>query len=415
MARATTLLPGGTAGRLFGTGLALGVAAGTAWATWAAGRALGGQVSRDRTDNPRLINWGWARAIATKTARAYGPPPGAARPAGSAEAREAARAEYVRLVERSAARVSEYTGIRLPAPLTQVHLFDRVEWVDANLSQFQLMFEPLDAAYAAALARAAGAAPVGALGQVLLSAQMGILLGYLARRVLGQYDLALLGREPVPKGRLYFVGPNLAAMEERYALPPQQFRAWIALHEVTHAVEFEAHPWVRDYMNELLTVYLRSLSDDLFGQRAGGALGTFAGRIKDNLFESSHMLELMMSREQRAVFRKLQALMALMEGYSNHVMQQVGARHLKDHQTLKQTFESRARSRSPAEQLFIKLTGLDIKLEQYALGERFCQQVVEARGIDFMNRVWAGPEQLPALDEIHEPGRWIARQAAAVA
>jgi putative hydrolase len=136
------------------------------------------------------------------------------------------------------------------------------------------------------------------------------------------------------------------------------------------------------------------------------------GRIRDNFVERGHVLELMMSKEQRALFRQLQALMALMEGYSNHVMNRVGYRHLKEHHLLKQTFESRAKHRGPAEQLFIKLTGLDIKLEQYQLGERFCERVVDAQGIGFLNRVWESPDHLPTLDEIHEPERWLTRQRA---
>ena len=249
----------------------------------------------------------------------------------------------------------------------------------------------------------------------MLSGQLGVLLGYLARRVLGQYDLSLLGREPVTEGRLYFVQPNLQAMERSYRLPEDQFRAWIALHEVTHAFEFEGHPWVRGYMNDLLTEYLRLLSDDLFGDRPESVLGVWAGRLKDNLFEGGHLLEVMMSREQRDVFWRMQALMALMEGYSNHVMNNVGAQQLKEHQMLKQTFEARAKRRGPAEQLFVKLTGLDIKLEQYALGERFCQQVVDARGIGFLNRVWESAEQLPTLEEIQQPERWVTRQSAVAA
>ncbi|HEU5314768.1 MAG TPA: zinc-dependent metalloprotease [Chloroflexota bacterium] len=391
---------------LVGGGIALGLAAGAALA---AGRALRESVSRDPANNPRLINWRWARAIAVRGARDAHSDESS--PVLDTPAKEAARREYAALVARSAELVSDYTQIELPAPLRQVHVFDRPDWVDANLAQFRLMFAPLDEAYAATIARAPGAAPAGMMGQAMLSGQMGILLGYLARRVLGQYDLSLLGREPVTEGRLYFVEPNIAAMERRYALPRDEFRAWIALHEVTHAFEFEAHPWVRAYMNDLLTEYLRSLSEDLFSTRPGGALTMLVGRIRDNLFERGHVLELMMSPAQREVFRKLQALMALMEGYSNHVMNRVGARQLRDHAQLKATFESRAKSRGAAEQLFIRLTGLDIKLEQYVLGEQFCERVVESGGLAALNRVWESPELLPTLDEIHAPDRWLARQA----
>ena len=384
--------------------MAVGVAAGAAIA---AARALNARVSRDGSNNPRLINWEWARTIAVRGAKDS--QSDEREPVLGQDARRAAQLEYAERIERSAEMVAEYTRIDLPAPLRQVHVFDRPDWVDANLAQFRLMFAPLDETYAETIARVPGAAPVGMMGQVMLSAQMGILLGYLARRVLGQYDLSLLGREPVTEGRLYFVEPNIAAMERRYDLPRDQFRAWIALHEVTHAFEFEAHPWVREYMNELLTTYLRSLSDDLFGLRPGGALSLIAGRIKDNFFERGHMLELMMSPAQRDVFRKLQALMALMEGYSNHVMNHVGARQLKEHDQLKATFESRAKSRGAAEQLFIKLTGLDIKLEQYVLGERFCDQVVAEHGLAVLNQVWQGQPHLPTLEEIHEPARWVAR------
>jgi coenzyme F420 biosynthesis associated uncharacterized protein len=390
--------------RLLGTGVMLGAAAG---ATWLAGRVLEERVSRDDAANPRLLNWAWARRIAVKLAQA-----GETVPWGSPADRERAREDYAGHVGRAMELVAEYTGIELPPSRAQVYVFDRAEWVDANLAQFELMFAPLDEAYAATLARMKGATTVGVFGQAMLSGQMGLLLGYLGQRVLGQYDLSLLGREPVTEGRLYFVEPNMASLVRRYRLPGEEFRAWIALHEVTHAFEFEGHPWVREYMNTLLTDYLRSLAEDLFGNRPGGALGTFAGRIKDNLSASGHMLELMMSPEQRSAFQRLQALMALMEGYSNHVMQRVGTVHLKDHEVLRTTFESRARNRGAGERLFIKLTGLDVKLEQYALGERFCQQVVDAKGIDFLNRVWEGPQHLPTLEEINNPERWVARQAA---
>jgi len=324
--------------------------------------------------------------------------------------RQEANRRYRAMVAESTTVIARYTGMHLDQPLASVYVFDRQDWIRANLEGFRRLFGRIEEiqSHMRSSTSLAGVL-LGEANRAVLSVQLGVLVGYLARRVLGQYDLALLGKEAVTTGSLYFVEPNIAAMVERFELPPEEFRAWIALHEVTHAFEFEAHPWVRDYMNDLLTTYLGSLSEDLFYNRPGGALTLLAGRIKDNLFERGHMLEMMMSPQQRDVFRKLQALMALMEGYSNHVMNQVGARHLKDHDTLKQTFESRAKSRGVAEQLFIKLTGLDIKLEQYVLGERFCEQVASQRGLPFLNQIWQGPDHLPTLDEIHDADKWVAR------
>src|SRR5919199_6694760 len=131
MARGAPLAPGGAAGRLLGAGIALGLAAGAAWVVAKrGGQALGDHASRDEAQNPRLINWQWARTIARRTAMG-----GATEPAPADQ--ERARQEYTALVARSADLVSRYTGITLPAPLTQVHVFDRVQWVDANLAQFE--------------------------------------------------------------------------------------------------------------------------------------------------------------------------------------------------------------------------------------------------------------------------------------
>ena len=157
MARSAPLVPGGAAGRLLGTGIVLGVAAGAAWVVAKrGGQALGEHASRDEAQNPRLINWQWARTIARRTAL------GGVAESAPAE-QERARQEYAALVERSADLVSRYTGIALPAPLTQVYIFDRVQWVDANLAQFEMMFAPLDEAYAHAVARTRRAGPVGGI------------------------------------------------------------------------------------------------------------------------------------------------------------------------------------------------------------------------------------------------------------
>ncbi len=373
-------------------GLALGMMGGAAW--------VAGRLISERFGN-RLINWEWAAQIAASASRARTP-----------EApwdRQQAQQQYADLVRRSHDLVAEYTGVTLPQPLTNVRTFDRREWVDANIANFRLLFDLLEQTYQAALKRTSAGGALTGLSQVVLSAEVGLLLGYLARRVLGQYDLSILGRKPASSGQVYFVEPNIGRLEQRYALPSDDLRFWIALHEVTHAFEFEAHPWLREHLNEVLTVYLGSLALDLFGKRQDQPLGTFLGRLRTNLAQNRHPLELMMSDRQRRIFWHLQALMALMEGYSNHVMQQVGQQCLPSYERLRHHFEERARRRGAAEQLFIRLTGLDLKLEQYALGEHFVNTVVEARGIKVMNRVWDGPEMLPSLDEIKTPLQWLER------
>ena len=378
--------------KIWRVGLALGMMGGAAWVV--------GRLISERFGN-RLVNWEWAAQVAASASRSRTP-----------EApwdRRKAQQQYADFVRRSHDLVAGYTGVTLPQPLTNVRTLDRREWVEANIANFRLLFASLEQGYQAALKRTSAGGALSGLSQVLLSAEVGLLLGYLARRVLGQYDISLLGHKPVSSGQVYFVEPNIGRLERRHALPSDDLRFWIALHEVTHAFEFEAHPWLREYLNDLLTVYLGSFALDLFGSRQDLPLAAVLGRLRTNLVQSRHPLELMMSDKQRRIFWSLQALMALMEGYSNHVMQQVGQQCLPSYRQLRRHFEERARRRGAAEQLFIRLTGLDLKLEQYVLGEHFVNTVVEARGIEVMNRVWDGPAMLPSLEEIKKPLTWLDR------
>ncbi len=353
---------------------------------------------------PRLVNWRRVRATAAAIAR-RAPDTHSEHTAAEWQAR------YAEWVRRSEGLIAEYSGVRLPRSLGAIHVFDRVAWIDANVEAFGRLFEPLEELYASLFTgREIGNHVMGRLNQAMLSGQLGLLLGYMAQRVLGQYDLALLGREPIETGRLYFVEPNIAAFQQKLRLPSDSFRLWIALHETTHAFEFEAFPWVRDYMNELLASYFRSLGRDLLAMRTDrSALGALTSRVAGNLFSSENMLELVMSEDQRAIFRRLQALMCVVEGYSNHVMQAVGQQTIPGYTEMKARFDERARQRSAADRLFARLTGLDVKLEQYALGEAFVNEVVRRRGIAFANQVWRSPEYLPTLDEVRQPARWIAR------
>jgi coenzyme F420 biosynthesis associated uncharacterized protein len=355
---------------------------------------------RSTAEPPRLIQWDRVRRLADEISRRDADTWLAPLPDLSER--------YRSMVRQSEDVIGTYLKAQLPLPLDHVEVFDRRQWVDANIRSFQDLFGSLETMNRDALRNATlGTHLFGEVNQTVLSSQLGLLMGYLARKVLGQYDGALLGREPVTTGRLYFVEPNIAMTQRRLNLNGTDFRTWIALHETTHAFEFEAHPWLRDYMNSLLREYFDSVSSDLgrFAFGSGGALG-LAQRVVQNATRTRQPLELFMTPEQQALFQKLQALMCLLEGYSNHVMDEVGRWLLPSYPDMKRQFDSRHKDRSIAEQIFTRITGLDLKLEQYVLGEKFVNAQVATVGIDRFNQIFAGPANLPTLAEIYEPERW---------
>lgn len=381
--------------------LAAGLVAGALVGSWTAWQAR--KVQIDMTESDSMIDWRRVRSIATSMNR------GATM---SRAAREQLDLSYRSLVETTIPLVSEYTGDTLPLEREHVYAFDRIDWIEANISAFQRLFAPVERLRDGDGMLSGRAAVVwNGINQRVLSAEIGFLLGYLARRVLGQYDLALLGREPIEEsGKLYFVQPNIAGVERALNVPSDQFRLWLALHETTHAFEFEAHPWVRDYMNEMLEEYFNMLTDDVeYMKRGAEAIKMFWERARRSRNQIGSWIELVMSQEQRDLFARMQALMAVIEGYSNHVMNAVGKDLMSDYETIRRRFERRQMQRSPAEQVFARLTGLDLKLEQYRLGEAFIDCVVDLRGHEFARRVWNNADSLPTLEELNDPERWVAR------
>lgn len=383
--------------------LAIGLLTGAVVGVWAGRRAQSyvGQA----VGEPGSINWDRARSVAISMNRES--------LLTEPERRRLDR-EYQDLVQQTIPLVSEFTGTTLPFPLDKVYTFDRVDWIEANIASFQRMFEPIERLNL--FGDPSGSRPANALwnglNQTVVSADLGLPLGYLARRVFGQYDLALLGREPLTEsGKLYFVQPNIRNIEASLHLPPQQFRLWLALHETTHAFEFEGHPWVREHMNGMIDEYFGFLTQDVeFLKRGVAGVRAIWERSRNGDDKATgSWIELVMTPEQRRLFGRMQATMAVIEGYSNYVMNAVGRRLMSDYATIARRFERRQIQRSPAEQLFVRLTGLDTKLEQYRLGERFIDEIARVGGREMVERLWEGPEMLPTLSELHAPGDWLAR------
>ena len=239
-----------------------------------------------------------------------------------------------------------------------------------------------------------------------MGAQAGALFGYVSRRVLGQYDVFL---PPDDEGLLYFVGPNVADVERHYHLSPRDFRLWIAIHEVTHRVQFGAAPWLKGYLASLVDLYLGSISLDsreLLDQikhAAEEARGGADARGMGGVF-------LLLNNEQRDIFVQMQGMMSLLEGHASFVMNEVARDHVADVDRMRRALAARRRSNA-AERTLQRAIGFDQKIKQYDTGERFVREIVDSAGMETLNLVWRSADDLPSLDEINEPQRWIARLA----
>ena len=254
-----------------------------------------------------------------------------------------------------------------------------------------------DKGVAAGIARAAN--------RFISTQQLGFLLGYLGTRVLGQYDIALLSAESTP-GKLLFVEENIRQTAAILGVNASDFRTWIVLHEATHAFEFEANSWIRPYLRERLEKQLAGVLDQARDLQSGG-LSALIDRLRD---AKDNPLAALLTPEQKRLFDETQRVMSLLEGFSDWVMDEVGANVLPNVGTIRDRFEARrSQRRGPFDRIVARLTGLDLKLEQYRRGERFVSGVAAAGGKSAIDALWAGPENLPTEEEFANPQVWVRR------
>jgi coenzyme F420 biosynthesis associated uncharacterized protein len=339
-----------------------------------------------------MISWGAVRTIAVVLA-------------SRTERASDGDFDYERAVERALDPLSRFTGIELPqGPPSgrQLRVANRAEWIDFNIEGFGALMEPV-------LKRAASGADnlTWAVGGATLTAQVGLLLGFLSARVLGQYDTGpLLARETAGEpGKVFFMDGNIVAAAGRIGVPVDGLRHWIVLHEMTHALQFEGYPWLRAHLGELLERLIAPLADRL------GVRETLR-RLSENMRTGGRSVELMMNRSQRETFDQMQATMSVIEGYSDYVMHNVGRSLVPQYEHLKVRMARSRAHRPPFETAVFRITGLDVKLEQYRLGEHFADAVARREGMEGLNRVWERPENLPTLEEVRDPGIWMTRMEA---
>jgi coenzyme F420 biosynthesis associated uncharacterized protein len=320
-------------------------------------------------------------------------------------------------------QVAEFTGLPVPTDLAPVEAVRRARWVEANVHGLKELVEPVAArageAFAQAQRQTAPAEAVEAaramgvdtlfssLAPLLMGAQVGTTLGYLGQRVLGQYDIAV----PRPQGNLLFVVPNIAALERDWSLSPLEFRAWIALHEVTHRFEF-ARPWTRAHFLSLVTDFISSVELDVAGLLARlEQMDVASPEALQGLFESEEgLFGTVLDDEQRIKLARVQSFMAAAEGYGDHVMSSVGRRMLGSFAQIEEAMR-RHREAETGDPLFERLLGIEMKREQYRLGHEFCERVVELTDESTLTMMWDSPESLPSRPELEEPSLWLARMA----
>ena len=341
-----------------------------------------------------MVDWGLARQIAALAAGrgTEEPPP----------------FDAVALSREMEPIVAGYTGLALAAPSPPAEVVSRSEWAAVNLDALAAVLDPVAVRLEERLAFAgplAGALKVGATAT--LAAEAGLVMGYMSSRVLGQYELSLLGGDTDP--RLLYVGPNLAGAVRDLDVDPQAFGRWISAHELTHVFQFQGVPWLRGHMSGLLRRYVETLEVRIEKGAAGGLPSLPDPQKLVEAFREGGLAALVQSPEQRALMDEVQAAMSVIEGYSEHVMDAIAAEFIPGHEELRAAMDRRRRSRSAPQRIIEKLLGFDVKLRQYEQGKKWADAVASLAGIEGLNRVWVSPDALPSANELQHPARWLSR------
>jgi coenzyme F420 biosynthesis associated uncharacterized protein len=355
-------------------------------------------VTLGASARPDTVDWQLAERVAARVAR-RDPYAGLATSAGLA-------ADFAELTGEAEQLVAETTGLPQLVGRARARVTDRPGWVAANIASFQRLLRPLTERLGDRLGNAA----MAPLARRAAGVEVGLLLGWMSTRVLGQYDLLVIEEErPEDQDLVYYVGPNIVGLERRFAFPSRQFRLWIALHECTHRAQFTGVPWLRPHFLGLVDRLLSSVDPDPARLLEGLRRAVKEARAGGRPLDRGGLAAVMATPEQREVLDEIGGLMALLEGHGEVTMNRAGADRVPSAERFERVLKSRRQSASAFAKLLQRLIGLEAKLAQYALGEHFIETVEHAGGRDLFDRVWEGPQWLPVMDEIRRPEQWIDR------
>lgn len=359
-----------------------------------------------------MVDWNLAVATATRLVR-----PG---PEVSRDEARAVVAELRRHAKASEEHVRGFTRMGTEDTHdTPVLVVDRPGWVRANVAGFRQILKPLLEKMQERRSTSTGGAVLGAVGGKVTGVELGMLLSFLASRVLGQYETFAPATRELPAGengggRLLLVAPNIVHVERELDVQPHDFRLWVCLHEETHRTQFSAVPWLRDHLEGEIQSFLGETDVDPMTvlERVREAAQSLAGGRPEAEEDDGgrSFVELVQTPAQREILGRLTAVMSLLEGHADFVMDGVGPQVVPTVAEIREKFQQRrAKGASRLDMALRKLLGLDAKLRQYRDGERFVRAVHDQVGMDGFNRVWTSPNTLPTKAEIAKPADWIAR------
>jgi coenzyme F420 biosynthesis associated uncharacterized protein len=350
---------------------------------------------------PMVVDWPLAERLALVLA-------------GSGPAWDGSAEELRPESDRAARLVRRYTGLRPKAPLPEAELVDRAEWARVNLESFQHLSARVEEHIENRVSGSNNGRVSGiqrTIVRTATGAEIGLAVGYLSQRVIGQYDVALIGPARTP--RLLFVGPNLSAARDRLEVKPDLFLRWIALHETTHAVHFASVPWLREHIGAIAEELFEKAAVEVKPTEILGKLARLNPRELLRSAKGGELATLLLPEDQRRLIDRLTAAMTLVEGYAEHVMDAVGDQLDPGYSELRRALDRDRERRGLLDSIVSKVLGLEMKLAQYRRGKAFADEVVRDHGVRTLNRAWSGPEALPRPEELDTPAEWVERVGAA--
>jgi coenzyme F420 biosynthesis associated uncharacterized protein len=342
-----------------------------------------------------IIDWD----VAARSAKRFSP----ASPSVSRREADDAVTELYRSTALAADHVAELTRLSEPPVTAITRVIDRAAWIDTNAAGMRTIMDPL-------VERLTHDNPVGKVaerfGGRVTGAQVGVVLGFLSGKVLGQFEFF-----ERTGGQLLLVAPNLVAVERHLKVDPNDFRLWVCLHEVTHRVQFTAVPWLRKHMLDEIDNLGATIDTDPaeLRKRLTGAVGELVKVVRGQ-GDGAGLLSVLATPEQRAVLERVTAFMSLVEGHAEWVMNAVPSSVIPSQKVIESRFASRRRrAGNPLDRVMRRLLGMEAKTRQYVDGSAFVRTVVDRIGIGDFNAIWTSRDTLPTKAEIADPGRWIAR------